>query len=114
MKYLKYYISTLTLILAICLVFLGPYYPTVFFLIFSIFIIVGDYFLPEDVKVNKYSYPFLLYLPIYINLPLLIILLTATVGVLGDNTSGLFFEVFESSTVTACPLKPISDILVVI
>ena len=98
MKYLKYYISTLTLILAICLVFLGPYYPTAFFLIFSIFIIVGDYFLPEDVKVNKYSYPFLLYLPIYINLPLLIILLTATVGVLGDNTSGWFFEVFESYT----------------
>ena len=98
MKYLKYYISTLTLILAICLVFSGRYYPTVFFLGFSIFIIIGDYFLPEDVKVNKYSYPFLLYLPIYINFPLLIILLTATVGVLGSNTSGWFFEFFESYT----------------
>ena len=95
MKYLKYYISTFTLILSIYIICLGPYYPTGFFIIFSLFIILGDYLLPEDVKIYKYSYPTLLYLPIYINLPILIFLITTVVAIIGNNSSGWLLSVYS-------------------
>ena len=50
MKYLKYYTSTLTLIASFLICFLGEYYPTAFFVGFSLFIILGDVILKEDVE----------------------------------------------------------------
>ena len=55
-KYLKYFISTLLLILAIYICPIGIYYPTYFFIGFSLTIILGDIFLKKDITIEKYKY----------------------------------------------------------
>ena len=90
MKYLKYYISTPTLILAIFFCSRGSYYPTAFFICFSLFIILGDFLIAKDDKERKYNNVFFLNLPIYINLPILIIYLMMVVFILGDSDSNIF------------------------
>lgn len=90
MKYFKYFISPFTLILAIYSCPLGAYYPTAFFIGFSLFIILGDIIIRDDVSENRYSLNFLLNLPMYINFPLLIILVLVTVSILGDEPSTIF------------------------
>ena len=90
MKYLKYYISTLTLILGISTCFRGEYYPSIFFLCFSLFIILGDIILSEDKNETSYSYPLLLNLPMYINLFLLLGIVLMAVSALVDNPSHAF------------------------
>ena len=95
MKYLKYYISTFTLIIALYFCSSGSYYPTIFFVGFSSFIIFGDLLLNHDDKIKEYKYPFWLDLPIYINLPLLILFLMMVVFVFGNNSlnhMSLFFS----------------------
>lgn len=96
LKYLKYYLSTLLLLLTIYVCALGSHAPTVFFIGFSLFIILGDIFLGKDVTIKKYSYPFLINLPIYINLFLLIILVTMVVYVFGNQSSIWFVDIFQS------------------
>ena len=95
MKYLKYYISTVTLILAIYVCTLGAYYPTVFFIGFSMFIILGDIFLSQDDHEREYKLTFLLNLPMYINLPLLLVLLLTVVFMLGEHSSNAFSSFFS-------------------
>ena len=90
MKYLKYYISTPTLTLAIFFCSRGSYYPTAFFICFSLFIILGDFLIAKDDKERKYNNVFFLNLPIYINLPILIIYLMMVVFILGDSDSNIF------------------------
>ena len=90
MKYLKYYISTLTLLGAIFLCFKGEYYPTAFFICFSLFIILGDILIKEDTGEGKYSYPFLLNLPMYTNFFLLMVILFLAISVLVGNASRTF------------------------
>ena len=87
MKYLKYYISTLTLLLAIYTCSLGAFFPTAFFILFSSFIILGDMFFREDTKKQVYNNEFFLDLPMYINFPLLLFLVMMTVFFLGDTPS---------------------------
>ena len=87
MKYLKYYISTLTLFIAIYVCSLGKFYPTIFFVCFSLFIILGDILFKKDTIEGNYKYPLLLNLPMYINFPLLLFLVFMTVFVLGNDPS---------------------------
>ena len=90
MKYLKYYISTLTLITAIHACFLGEYYPTLFFVGFSLFIILGDMILREDSEEQRYAHTFLLDLPMYLNFIILTIIILMSVFVLSSAPAGLF------------------------
>jgi len=90
MKYLKYYISTLTLVVAIYVCTLGTNFPTIFFIGFSMFIILGDILLSQDDHERTYKNTFLLNLPMYINLPLLLLLLFIVVFILGENSSNAF------------------------
>ena len=92
MHYIKYYISSLTLLIAIQLCFLGEYYPTIFFIGFSLFIIIGDLVLNEDTKERKYSYPFLLNLPMYMNFPLLMAMVLMSAFVLGTSSPNLLSD----------------------
>ena len=66
LKYLKYYIPGLTGILFIGMLLMGENYPTYFLIGFSLFIIVGDIIFPRDKEIEKFSYPSLLNLYIYI------------------------------------------------
>ena len=94
MKYLKYYISTITLFSAIYFCTRGSYYPTIFFIGFSLFIILGDFFIPKDNKERIFNNIFFLNLPIYINLPILIIYLMMVAFILGDSNANIFSNFF--------------------
>jgi len=94
MKYAKYYISTITLLAAIYICPRGEYYPTVFFIGFSLFIILGDMFIKEDDSERDYTNTFFLNLPMYINFPLLLILVMISVFILGEGQSNIFSELF--------------------
>ena len=94
MKYLKYYISPFTIITAIYTCSRGAYYSTLFFIGFSLFIILGDMILKKDASEETYSYVFLLDVPMYINLPLLMLLVLFTVFALSSDPSDLFQSIF--------------------
>ena len=94
MKYLKYYISPFTIITAIYTCSIGAYYSTLFFIGFSLFIILGDMILKKDASEETYSYVFLLDVPMYINLPLLMLLVVFTVFALSSDPSDLFHSIF--------------------
>ena len=94
MKYLKYLISTLTLISATYVCSLGAFYPLLYFIGFSLFIIIGDIFLKQDDKIQEYRNVFWLDFPIYLNLPLLILFLMMVAFTFGENDSNLFSSFF--------------------
>ncbi len=95
-KYLKYYLSTLLLLLTIYICAIGSHSPTAFFIGISFFIIMGDMYLGKDVTKEKYSYPFIINLPIYINLFLLMILVTIVVYIFGNQSSFWLVDIFNS------------------
>ena len=97
MKYLKYYISTLTLVVAIYVCTLGTYYPTLFFIGFSMFIILGDILLSQDDHEREYENTFLLNLPMYINLPIILVYLLMVVFMYGDSLPNAFSNFFLNS-----------------
>ena len=96
MKYLKYYLSTLLLLLTIYISAIGSHAPTVFFISISFLIILGDIYLGKDVTIEKYSYPYLINFPIYINLFLLMILVTMVVYIFGNQSSLWLVDIFNS------------------
>ena len=85
MKYLRYYISTLTLIMGLFLCLGVQNGPTILFIGFSLLIIVGDILLKEEDSRLNYSFPFFLNLPMYINLPLLILFLLVTITLFSQS-----------------------------
>ena len=85
MKYLRYYISTLTLIIGLFLCLGVQNGPTILFVGFSLLIIIGDILLKEEDSRFNYSFPFFLNLPMYINLPLLILFLIVTITLFSQS-----------------------------
>ena len=96
MKYLKYYIPSFTVILFILIILKGEYYPTAFLIGFSLFIIIGDHILPRDKIIQKYSYPYILNMSMYINLPILFVLLVLITTLLTNNVSQWYINIFNS------------------
>ena len=96
MKYLKYYISPITIVLAIYTCSSGAYHSTLFFIGFSLFIILGDIFVREDANEDQYSHVYLLDLLMYINFPLLMILVAITVFVLSNDPSIAFADILKN------------------
>ena len=88
MKYLRYYISTLTLLVGFYLCLAVQSGPTILFLGFSLLIILGDILISDEDSEFQYSYPFFLNLPMYVNLPLLALFLSMTIFLLAENTIG--------------------------
>ena len=95
LKYLKYYLSTFLLISAIFICPIGGSYPTFYFIGFSLLIILGDIVLGKDIETNKYSYPFFINLPIYINLFPLVIFLTMVVYIFGNQNSSFLISTYS-------------------
>ena len=69
LKYIKYFSPTFTTAILIFTYLQGMFYPTIFLLIFSLIIIIGDLFI-KDRELQKFTYPNILNLSIYINLPI--------------------------------------------
>jgi len=85
MKYVKYYISTFTLFVGYYLCIYGTNGPTILFIGFSLFVILGDLLIKEEDSQLEYSNTFLLNLPMYINLPLLTLFILMTVNLLSKD-----------------------------
>ncbi len=85
MKYLKYYISTVTLIVGFLLCLTGSNGPTLLFAGFSLLIIFGDILINEENSKLEYSNTIYLNLPMYINLPLLIIFVFMAISLLSQS-----------------------------
>jgi len=98
MKYLKYFISPATLVVALFFILKGAYYPTAFLIGFSLFIILGDYFIKEDLLEQLYKYPFLLNLPMYLNLPLLFVFISVSIFSLSNESSILLTSILSPSS----------------
>ena len=92
LKYLKYYIPALTGILAIIFFSMGRNYPTYFCIAWSLFVIIGDHFLPRDMEVQQFRYPSILNTSIYVNLPILVCLIYFVVSIFGNNSSNMYIE----------------------
>ena len=92
LKYLKHYIPALTGVLFIVFVLLGENFPTFFAIAWSLFLIVGDYVLPRDREIQKFSYPTILNVSIYINLPILFCLIFLVVSVFGNNSPDWYVD----------------------
>ena len=75
---------------------MGSYYPTYFFIGFSLLIILGDLFFGEDIGTDKYAYPRLINIPIYINLPLLLIFISIIIFVFGNHEPMWFTALFNN------------------
>ncbi|MAQ32371.1 MAG: hypothetical protein CMD26_06575 [Flavobacteriales bacterium] len=71
-------------------ILIGESYPTLFLIGFSLLLIVGDLIMPKDKKIQNFSYPSILNLSLYINLPTLLALVLITVSFLSYNTSEFF------------------------
>ena len=94
-KYLKYYITTVTLFLAIFVCSLGSYQPTIFLIGFSLFIIIGDFVIKNDIKTYDYRYKFLLDLPSYLNLPILLYFIVFSIICISNESSQFTVNIFQ-------------------
>lgn len=74
-KYLKFTLAPLTVLTSIYFAYLGGNYIWYFFISFIFFIMLGDILLGKDLSVNEYSNQKFLNLMLYLNLPLLVILI---------------------------------------
>ena len=95
-KYLKYYISTVTLVLAIFVCLLISEGPVIFLLGFSLFVIIGDYLIKSDTKVHKYKYKFFLDLPTYLNLPLLLLFMVLSISYITEYRNVYIAHIIEN------------------
>ena len=96
LKYLKYFIPGFTGIITIIMFLMGEYYPTLFLIGFSLFIIIGDVIFPRDKEIQQFSYPNLLNFSIYVNLPILFILVLLVVSIFSNNLPQWYIDTFNS------------------
>jgi len=96
LKYLKYFIPGFTGIITIITFLMGEYYPTLFLIGFSLFIIIGDVIFPRDKEIQQFSYPNLLNFSIYVNLPILFILVLLVVSIFSNNLPQWYIHTFNS------------------
>ena len=89
-KYLKFSLAPISLILSILFASLGDYYIWYFFIGFSAFILIGDIIFGEDNSVHEYSYPSILNFMLYLNLPLLVILILVMINVIDSQSTSSF------------------------
>ena len=85
-KYLKFSLAPLTLLISIYFAFLGGEYIWYFFLVFTMFIMLGDILFGSDLTTEEYKYPFFLNLMLYLTLPLLIVLIGVSIYVINNQT----------------------------
>ena len=95
-KYAKYFMPSLLILSGIYISSIGEYYPTIFLIIFSLFIIIGDIISKRELSVENFSFSRILNLSIYINLPILAILVSLFVFILGNHSPSWFIYGFEN------------------
>ena len=84
-KYTKYFFPSITAILIIYTCLQGTYYPSVFLIMFSLTIILGDMIVSRDSEIQRFNFPNVLNLSIYVNLPILFILVFFVISIFSNN-----------------------------
>tara|TARA_B100001250_G_C19802424_1_gene791712 strand:+ start:963 stop:2093 length:1131 start_codon:yes stop_codon:yes gene_type:complete len=95
-KYLKHFIPGFTAVVYLASISQGEYSATIFLICFSLVLILGDKILPRDKKIQQFSYPFLLNLSIYINLPILLILVIIITSFLSNDIAPWYINYMNS------------------
>ena len=93
-KYIKYYFPSFVAIILMLFYLQGTFFPTLYLLIFSFVIIVGDLYFKET-KLQDFSYPGILNFAIYINLPILFILIFFVVSIFGNYLPIWYIDGFK-------------------
>ena len=93
-KYIKYYFPSFVAIILMLFYLQGTFFPTLYLLIFSFVIIVGDLYFKET-KLQDFSYPGILNFSIYINLPILFILIFFVVSIFGNYLPIWYIDGFK-------------------
>ena len=96
LKYLKYFIPGFTGIITIITFLMGTYYPTIFLLIFSLIVILGDFLINRDSEVQQFSYPNILNFSIYTNLPILFVLVFFVVSIFSNHLPIWYIDGFKT------------------
>ena len=104
-KYFKFFIPALTVVLAMYICTIGSYYSTLFFVSFTLFVILGDIFLSKDVTLKKYTYPGVLKLSLYICLPILFIFISIFVGNIGNSQYSFTISITELFLILLCSVR---------
>ena len=76
LKYLRYLGTPILVSISIYFAAMGKEWIWIFLIGFNIFVIFGDAFFGNDKSIPEYKYPFLLRLLLFINLPLVSILVS--------------------------------------
>tara|TARA_B100000676_G_scaffold310673_1_gene377956 strand:+ start:73 stop:1200 length:1128 start_codon:yes stop_codon:yes gene_type:complete len=95
LKYIKYFSPALIAVLLILTYLQGSVYPTIFLLVFSFIIIIGDLF-SKDIHIEKFSYPGILNFAIYINLPILFILVFFIISIFSNSLPSWYIYGFDN------------------
>ena len=96
LKYLKHFLPAFTAIFYILAISMGEYYPTIWFIGFSLFLTIGDYLLPKDEHIQQFSYPSILNSSMYINLPILFIVVILTISILSNDLPQWHINILDS------------------
>lgn len=96
LKYLKHFLPPFTAIMFMIIISMGEHSPTLFLIGFSLLMIIGDYIMPRDKEIQNFSYPFILNFSLYINLPILLILVVITMSFLTNNLSEWYVNILNT------------------
>ena len=95
LKYFKHFLPCLSAILYLAAISMGEYYPVIFLIGFSLFLVIGDYILPRDKNIQQFSYPSILDSSMYINLPVLSIVVILTISILSNTLSQWHISILD-------------------
>jgi len=96
LRYIKYFMPSSLIIIGIYISSIGSYYPTIFLIGFSLFIVIGDMIFKRELAVEKFSYTKVLDMAVYINLPLLAILMFLVISIFGNTPPYWFTYIFNT------------------
>lgn len=89
-KYLRYLATPILVTLSIYFAAMGKQWIWIYLIGFNIFVIFGDAFLGNDKSTPEYKYPFILRLLLFINLPLIAILVSVAAYMAGDMSNPIY------------------------
>ena len=95
LKHIRYFLSPFILVVTIIAVLKGNYWPLGFIIAFDILVAAGDAFLKQDTEFIDNPVPSILNLALYINLPLLYIVLSLSIFVLTDFTPSWYVSIWS-------------------
>ena len=106
MKYLRYLSLPLLVVIGIYFTAKGQYWAWVYLLLLDSIIIGGDAFLGDDRSTPKYQYPSILTALLFINLPLIFLLVCITTYMAGDVSSPILEQTVLA--LTGLDIAPVS------